>query len=272
MGAIIRSEQTSHWYAPNHQEGTFSPLHEVPKADGKGMRATTLRDARKFGLYPSVTNRMAVMSKPGLERWKIEQALLSAITLPRLKDEEPDAFLSRVLEDMDKERDRAAKFGSEIHKALEDHLGGKLSEDNLKHSSVYPFVISAMGWVKDHFMETIGTEICVGNHSLRYAGTLDFMGDTVAGKLAIVDFKTQNIKEGREAVFYDDWAIQLSAYAQCPVHNGNRIIAGFPVELYSVVIDSNMPGPCSVKQWENPESYFRAFQAACTIWDYRNDF
>lgn len=62
---IVPRESASHWYFP---DGT--PLHEVPRADGKGQRPTSLRDARKLGLFPSVTNVLSILAKPGLDAWK----------------------------------------------------------------------------------------------------------------------------------------------------------------------------------------------------------
>src|SRR5436190_23373532 len=47
--------------------------------------ASTLRDARKLGLLPSVTNILGVITKPELTAWLQEQAVLAALTLPRLE-------------------------------------------------------------------------------------------------------------------------------------------------------------------------------------------
>ena len=44
------AKESSHWYWPDGRT-----CYEVERADGKGMRAATLRDARKLGLYPGVT-------------------------------------------------------------------------------------------------------------------------------------------------------------------------------------------------------------------------
>ena len=50
-----------HWYT---QDG--KPMHWVDKADGKGTRNTTLRDARKLNLLPSVTNILKLLNNPEL--------------------------------------------------------------------------------------------------------------------------------------------------------------------------------------------------------------
>ena len=74
----IASEST-HWYDKAGQ-----PRYTVIGANGN-ERPTTLRDARKDGLVPSVTTVMSVAAKPGLEAWKLNQAFLSALTLPPSK-------------------------------------------------------------------------------------------------------------------------------------------------------------------------------------------
>jgi hypothetical protein len=66
-----------HWYQP---DGT--PLHQVPKADGKGMRDTTLADAKKLGLLPSVTGITDIVAKPALMNWKAAQVAAAAFENP----------------------------------------------------------------------------------------------------------------------------------------------------------------------------------------------
>src|ERR1051326_7878287 len=75
---LIQRQPASHWYL---RDGTA--FHEIAKKDGSGNRPVTLADARKVLALPSVTNVLGVLSKPTLEAWKIEQGILSALTLPR---------------------------------------------------------------------------------------------------------------------------------------------------------------------------------------------
>jgi len=59
-----------HWYT-----ATGEARHTMPKADGSGDRNTTLRDAKKHRLIPSVTTLLGMFAKPGLDRWKQDQLL-----------------------------------------------------------------------------------------------------------------------------------------------------------------------------------------------------
>lgn len=83
----------AHWYKRDGE-----PLHSVLSGRGE-PRPTTLRDARKLGLLPSVTNILGVINKPELVEWKMTQAVLAALTLPRLEGEGEDAFARRVVDD-----------------------------------------------------------------------------------------------------------------------------------------------------------------------------
>src|SRR5690606_19485277 len=88
-----RASEGGHWYG---RDG--SCVYEIRGANGK-MRAVNLRDARKLGLVPGVSSISQMEHKPALERWKIEQALMAALTLPRQPNEPDDAFLERARED-----------------------------------------------------------------------------------------------------------------------------------------------------------------------------
>ena len=57
------------------------------KKDGEGTRATTLADARKLGLLPSVTSIIGVLDKPALSNWKMDRAALAAVANPKQPDE-----------------------------------------------------------------------------------------------------------------------------------------------------------------------------------------
>ena len=85
--------KSQHWYDRNG-----NACFEVPKAKGGGMRATTLADARKLGLYPSVTTIMSVMAKPQLDDWKLQQVAERAFSNPPQDGEEPSSYARRTID------------------------------------------------------------------------------------------------------------------------------------------------------------------------------
>jgi len=67
----------AHWY-----RASGTPLHTIEMTNG-GERNTTLRDARKMNLFPSVTTVLKdVLVNYGVQKWLRNTLLESAYTLP----------------------------------------------------------------------------------------------------------------------------------------------------------------------------------------------
>jgi len=238
------------WYKPIGN-GQLSPLWTVPKADGSGETTPTLRHARKLGLLPSVTEILKVIHKPTLDVYKQNQILQSALTLPRIEGEDLDSFALRVELDSDQHR-QAADLGTRIHAAIAGSLQGQpVSEDMQEYLREWEGYRAGL--------KEVNTELSVGSERLGYAGTLDL--DT---GLSIFDFKSQDVKNDKPN-FYDEWALQLAAYAEC-LSRGRRLI--------SVIISTNeqTKGRIYTHIWPREQSYYyEAFQQAFGLWRYLRD-
>ena len=84
--------KSQHWY---DRDG--KAVFEVPKAKGGGMRATTIADARKLGLYPSVTTVLGVLDKPQLTDWKLAQVSNWCHGNPPQDNEGVDSYARREI-------------------------------------------------------------------------------------------------------------------------------------------------------------------------------
>ena len=109
---------SEHWYTRDGE-----PAYTVKGKDGE--RPTTLRDARKLSLIPSVTSILNVASKPGLEKWKQQQLLLAALTLPKIDSESEDQYIDRIIRDSKEQGKAAADAGTEIHASIEAFYRGR---------------------------------------------------------------------------------------------------------------------------------------------------
>jgi hypothetical protein len=251
MSNLISREKASHFYLPSG-----APLYEVPNKSKGGMRPATLADARKVGALPSVTNVLSVCAKPGLEAWKQEQAIIAALTLPRLDGEALDAFAVRVVEDMGDQAAKAAEFGTQIHAACEEYARSKSlpSQD----SPLLPFLKSWVEWFDKEVLTVIQCEeVVVGKG---YAGRVDLSASTKSHGYTFIDLKTQKIKG--KPVFYPEWGMQLAAYC--------KPSAGLAKGL-SVVIDSAEPGPVYTQTWDMEENY-KAFEHALGLWQHMKGY
>lgn len=193
----IRASEGQHWY---DRDGT--PRYEV--ADAKGnMRPATLRDARKYGWYPGVTSIIKCAAAPGLERWKFEQGVLAALTLPRVDGETHEALLARIREDADAQARKARERGTQIHAAIQGHYDGEPPPEEL-----WPYVAG----VKEHIEANFPGRLWVSEkpcaHVLGYGTKADLSSRNV-----VIDFKGSDFTENEVAKLrtWDEHHMQLAA-------------------------------------------------------------
>jgi hypothetical protein len=265
---IVPRESASHWYFP---DGT--PLHEVPRADGKGSRPTSLRDARKLGLFPSVTNVLSILAKPGLDAWKQEQAILAALTLPRTEGETLDDFAKRVLVDMTSEVGRAADRGSAVHAAIEGYAQGRWLPEDKEIARLFE---PARQWFDKEVIAVHSVEIATAHLEWGYAGRVDLVATLRStGRPTVIDFKTQKTRRDKDGNFkpilHDTWPLQLEAYRMALASRDKGLA---DAAIASVVIGSTDPVPVVVKVWHDADKdgYFRAFRAARDLWVWQKNY
>lgn len=265
MSQLIQREESSHWYL---RDGT--PFHTVPlKKDPTKTRATTLRDARDKAALPSVTNILGVMAAPQLEAWKREQAVLAALTLPRIKGETDDQFARRVVDDADSISKTAMDLGTRVHAAAEAHLRGQPAPVDFEAVALLQPAIPLLNQFDISTVEQV-----VVSKSGGYAGRLDMAGIHESGRHAVVDIKTQNVKKnaaGNPAPsFYDKWPLQLAAYAEALGWDSKECM------LVSLVIDTNPTGCAEMIDWNAdkafPLAYGNVFANVASVWRYVKNY
>ena len=197
--------ESGHWY---DKDG--NPFYTIERADGKGVRNTTLRDAKKLGLLPSVTTILGVAAKPGLQNWLQQQAILAALTLPRNEGESEADYLDRVLTDSKAQGREAADRGTLIHGVLESFFDGILLE------SIPEYCRNAENALKATFGNRLWISEKSASHELGFAGKVDLhaKGDKVKGIPGVVcDFKTKETPL-EKVVPYEDHIMQIAAYRE----------------------------------------------------------
>lgn len=246
IGTIIAAE-SGHWY---HRDG--SPAYEVEASKG-GMRATTLRDARKMDLVPSVTTIIRTASKPGLEIWKQTQLVHSALTLPRLPDEPEDAFAKRVVQDAQEQARKAREKGSEIHASIEHYFkGGNVPSEHKPVIQAIEITFSDLGLKGPWSAER--SFAC----PLGYGGKLDLHNDQ-----AVIDFKTKENWEDENKLGYEEHAMQLAAYAR-----GVRPIS---LRRINVFVSTQELGKVAVVEWTDFERDWAMFECLLKFWQLSNN-
>jgi hypothetical protein len=255
-----------HWYSL-----TGEPVFQVPKKSGKPgeMRNTTLADARKLNLLPSVTTILKILHKEALVNWKIEQTALAVLTTPRLPNEPDDAFVHRVLhveEQQEQEGQIARDKGIAIHDAIESYFNGKgIPADWAK------FVNAPINAVLQFGEKASSEVIFVGDD---YAG----MGDLVQDCLEywnIWDFKsTKKLPDPNKGGAWSEHRLQLSAYAKAWQTKLVRAGQGLkPIVCRNLYISTESPGEyviCEHENWER--TYEVGFAPLIQHWQWANDY
>lgn len=188
------AKSSGHWYT---REG--EPAYTQPNKSRGGERPTTIRDARKLDLVPSVTTIIDVMAKPGLERWKLNQLMLAALTLPAVEGEDLKTYESRLWEDANAQSEQARQRGTEIHGYIEAYfMDGKYADN--------PYVVAVRECLETHFGEQDWHTEKSFASPLGFGGKIDLYSDEV-----IIDYKTKD-KIDEKPMSYLEHKMQLSAY------------------------------------------------------------
>ena len=151
---------------------------------------------------PSVTTILGVLDKPGLDRWRVKQALAGT---------DPYANMN------------AADAGTIAHAAIEADLGfgpgappvemtGR-SDEVLREARVA--FTHFRQWRAGHDLQPLLMEEVLVSEAHRYGGTADFYG-MIDGKLEVADFKTSG------AVYPENF-VQLAAYRKMLEEAGHEV-------------------------------------------------
>jgi hypothetical protein len=197
-GVSTRASEAGHWYTSKGE-----PAYEVPDAKGN-KRPATLRDARKLGLYPSVTTIIKCAAAPGLETWKQNQVLLAALTLPRADGESDESFCERIMRDSQEQARKARDRGTSLHASIQRHYEREVPDmDWWEHVQG---VVKAVGeWAECSQWDAERSFA----HPLGFGGKCD-----LSNHAFLLDFKTKEFAENVELKTWDEHAMQLAAYRQ----------------------------------------------------------
>jgi len=189
-----------HFYKPNG-----SSMHTIIGKNGK-ERTTSIADARKLGLFPSVTTVMDVQAKPALIEWLQQELLAAVIDKPYHPDEwTVETYRKAMLINMRIKSKKAANRGTEIHNLLESFFksgGFDLEEEDNE------YIISTVKLIDEIFgLDGWISEKSFANTKLGFAGCVDLYHPE---KNIIVDFKTKDKENLKGVKQYDDHKMQLA--------------------------------------------------------------
>jgi hypothetical protein len=280
------AKESAHWY---HADGRSCHTQPVKSRPGD-TRPTTLADARKLKLLPSVTGILGVLDKPQLTDWKLEQLskewrnrlmLLTRdgrstadlhFALNDLLQRDPDELHAEVVDHALRQVEEAADAGELIHKGAELALQG-LEYDHDKPvylpelKTSFPlscFIKPVEAFVKEHGIAPRGHEVRLVNLEHGFAGTGDLPMVCPRG-CGFGDFKTRKTKPGRPVQAYDTQVMQIAAY-----HYSHDWAELNPVGAtgFNLYISTTEPGRIDAVWYDSDRiaHAFDTFAALCGVW------
>lgn len=236
-------------------------MHTIVGKNGK-ERTTSIADARKLQLYPSVTTIMDCQAKPALIEWLQQELLTAAIATPYHPDEWPvEAYRKAMLGSMRSKSRKAAERGTEIHNMLESFFSGEDLVQNPDWKYIQPtiFLIGETfgldGWV---------SEKSFTNTKLGYAGCVDLYHPK---KNIIIDFKTKDKAHLKGVKQFDDHKMQLAAYQHGLEMSKNT-------RRFNLFISTSVetPGLCSLIECPEFDRHIDMFLSLGDFWRLKNKY
>jgi len=249
---VARAAESNHWY---HRSGV--PAYSVMGANGK-ERPTTLRDARKMNLVPSVTTIIKSAASPGLEAWKLNQMMLAALTLPRVADEPEEEFISRIQRDSKEHAKMAAERGTNVHTAIESMYSGVMHAEYAEHQAgVYREIEKEFGITEFQPEKAF-------SHEIGFGGKVDLFTPAYQNRGLVIDIKTKEFSDPAKVAGYDEHMMQLAAY---------RVGLGIPdADCANVFVSVTVPGLVVINKWsqEDLARGWVMFESLLKFWQAKN--
>lgn len=255
----------SHWYTPQGEARHFI-----------NGRATTLRDARKENLLPSVTTILGILDKPALTNWKLKQVTEACWDCGDW-EEDYNAYHKEMLNRALGPDVTGVDRGGEIHDCNETiFLGHGIAHFPL---DIQEIALEATGEICGYTatdpQDFSPEQIVIGNG---YGGKVDLHNDDF-----VIDWKTKSIDDINKKMAYPEHAMQLAAYAVALA--GLTLKGSFGVNkdgfwmeegtkwivdrrCINVFIDRTEPGKVVIHEWkpEEIELAWKKFKLLVEYW------
>jgi len=241
-----------HWYKSNGE-----PMHWIEGANGK-QRDTTLRDARKLNLFPSVTTILGTIDRPALTNWKLKQVSKACWDNMGVDwDCDHDVYHKEIMGEAFKDSTDARDRGSEIHDCIETLVRGEMGD---------AFADDIREIARVALLEVL--RYC-GAHRQDFTPEATVCGDGFAGMVDLhnadftIDWKTKDIDDISKRMAYPEQAMQLAAY-DAALNAGSKP----GTRCINVFIDRTEPGKLVIHEWkpEEIELAWQKFQLLVKYW------
>ena len=273
----------SHWYTKNGKA-----MHKVP---GKTVaeRDTTITDARKMGLLPSVSGITKVWANQGLDRWKQNATIEATLNYCRadwtgdwstFKQHEEDHFYGEIRARADDGMNAASSLGVKIHAAIE----AELTETDWDFSEIVELsdgrsvalmdlVYPAINKVRELGIIAVENEKIVTCIKHGYAGQMD-MAYAQKETVGVLDFKSTKTKPGKKIDVRQGQSMQIAAYHYAYWGTLDKPHFQSNHQGINLYISTTEVGRVDVVTYDHDElaKQWEGFLACLTLWRLQNNY
>lgn len=262
------SLESGHFYT---RDGKACHTQPTKSKDAKNpTRPTTITDAKRLGLLPSVSGITKMLAAPGLEVYKMKEVARQCFLSPAHPGEDESGYIQAMLEKGKEDGANAADVGTLIHDALEAHFtGGKRQAETVKigHMDYHidTFIHPAVKLIEKKGYVIEASEKVLVNNKEGYAGTTDLIVRYNDFR-GILDFKSKRTKPGKPAFPSETHCAQIAAYSMA--HWG---VLEYGANLY---ISTTEPGRVELVEWSPQQlaTDWKAFLAMRDLWSWANGY
>lgn len=248
------------------------PCHYQPKRGG-GTRDTTITDARKQNLIPSVTTMLSVFGKPSLEAWKVWDTINTCYENRPFGKEDARTYNKRVQGVRKETGEKITGFGTIIHDAIEKALKGEqwdgpVTTPEGNTYQLHEYVNPVLELFEDNGWTPVELEVALVGKG--YAGTADVVY-TAENEYGIIDFKTTgDATKDEKYLIQPEYRAQIALY-HIAEHGGiDDKAAGYNIFISR---DNNV-GAVKAVRYDADElrTWAESGKRAVEEWQLRNDY
>jgi hypothetical protein len=266
------SLESSHYYDIHG-----NPCHAQPcvsKNAKNPTRPTTAKDARKLGLFPSVSAYTRVLANPALDRHKQLEVVKACYNCVPVERETLEEYGKHILDKSQEDAMGAAALGTQIHAAIEAYLTNPqydlTSPITTQDGTIVPakeFVLPAINRMGELNITVLQPEAVLVNAPEGYAGTTDIIGKIESTPI-IADFKSKRTKPNVKVEPYDVHPIQIAAYHQAQWGDFTK------ARGINIFISTTEIGRVEHTIYEEAQlrEAWEAFQCCCALYRYTKKF
>lgn len=263
--ALFRESDSAHYYTP---EGVPRYTQTIKSGPNKGKeRSTSLADARKENLFPSITTIHKVKEERMITQYREKHLLKASYENRPKKDEVADDYFDRILQKARHDSLEAARLGSGYHDKFEAILSGN-SWDKKD-----PKLKLVADWIQENVEEVFWTEHVLVDQKIGVAGKADAFVRLKTLGPTLIDWKTRRFKEFKtepkwRAAWYKSDCRQLAFYGRCIEADEDEI------EVANVGMNTKATSPLHIKVWSREEREWanEVVEAVNILWQHENNF